>query len=76
MYTFISEFCYELTWLLGGFMMGIAASILCNVIGDITSERKRKHKRHKAGKHTQVITIDGTDEVLITGNKHDAKRVK
>lgn len=75
MYTFISEFCYELTWLLGGIMIGIALAMICNVLGDITESRRRARKKHKAGKNTRKFVIDGIKfKVIIEANKDNEQK--
>lgn len=73
MYTFISEFCYELSWLLGGIMIGIALAIICNVLGDITESKRRARKRRKAGKNTRKFIIDGTKFKVIFEDGEDNK---
>ena len=65
MYTFINEFCYELSWLLGGIMIGIALAMICNVLGDITESRRRARKKRKTGNNTRKFVIDGNKFKVI-----------
>ena len=64
MFTFINEFCYEISFVLGGFMAGMAVTMLLSCIGGHVDRKRRRNKRKVKGEASviKVYVCDGNKE--------------